>query len=75
MKLTAELVGLSAQFINALKERELDLRCALFKCPLSCTKIYFCGKTANKIPAIENLGATMVSLHAPPLPPLLGLFR
>eukprot|EP00160_Parvularia_atlantis_P002912 Unigene12424_Nuclearia_a/m.37751 Unigene12424_Nuclearia_a/g.37751 ORF Unigene12424_Nuclearia_a/g.37751 Unigene12424_Nuclearia_a/m.37751 type:complete len:257 (+) Unigene12424_Nuclearia_a:2-772(+) len=40
MKLTAELISLSAQFTNALKERELDLR-------------------SNKIPQIENLGATL----------------
>jgi len=40
MKLTADLIGMSAQFVNALKEREIDLR-------------------DNKIPAIENLGATL----------------
>eukprot|EP00047_Mylnosiga_fluctuans_P003663 m.230260 g.230260 ORF g.230260 m.230260 type:complete len:232 (-) comp12035_c0_seq1:50-745(-) len=40
VKLTQELIVLSPQFTNALKEREIDLR-------------------ANKIVAIENLGATL----------------
>jgi len=39
MRLTAELIGRSISLINALKQRELELR-------------------GNKIPMIENLGAT-----------------
>ncbi|XP_065184607.1 U2 small nuclear ribonucleoprotein A'-like [Sycon ciliatum] len=40
VKLTADLVASSAQFVNALGDREIDLR-------------------GNKIPVIENLGATL----------------
>ena len=41
MRLTAEVIDHSCSFVNAIKDRELDLR-------------------SNKIPAIENLGATKV---------------
>eukprot|EP00123_Amoebidium_parasiticum_P017437 comp23852_c0_seq1/m.41695 comp23852_c0_seq1/g.41695 ORF comp23852_c0_seq1/g.41695 comp23852_c0_seq1/m.41695 type:complete len:264 (-) comp23852_c0_seq1:778-1569(-) len=40
VRLTAELIQRSPQFLNTLKDRELDLR-------------------GNKIPTIENLGATL----------------
>eukprot|EP00124_Ichthyophonus_hoferi_P003716 Ihof_evm1s342 gene=Ihof_evmTU1s342 len=40
VRVTAELIQMAPQFLNTLKDRELDLR-------------------ANKIPTIENLGATL----------------
>lgn len=43
MKLTPELIARSQSALNALQDRELDLR-------------------GHKIPAIENLGVTRVSV-------------
>lgn len=45
VRITAELVRESPQFLNPLKQREIDLR-------------------SNKIPIIENLGATLDQFDA-----------
>lgn len=50
MRLTAELIDKSTSFLNALKERELDLR---GKAGRRHTQT-----TGNKIPALENLAVT-----------------
>lgn len=67
MKLTPELIEASPSFINALKDRELDLRgeCGRFihYGPLSHVL------SGHKIPAIENLGVTKVRITSSFLQP------
>ena len=65
VRLTAELVMLSPQFTNTLKDRELDLR-GRFESGLwvrSCAHVFplrTIMAVDNGIPAVENLGASLV---------------
>ena len=59
MRLTADLILRSPTFENCLKQRELDLRGTLFGIAAgSCSKLEVKLFAGNKIPFIENLGAT-----------------
>lgn len=57
MKISAELIQGANQSINAIKDRELDLRGNSF---LQVGVKYLIVIKGYKIPLIENMGATLV---------------
>jgi len=61
MKLTVELLGASRSALNAVRERELDLRGARALSKLFAAVLSYSG---HKIPAIENLGASKVRMRS-----------
>lgn len=70
VKLTPELIEQSMQYINPVRDRELDLRGLLRTKSVVITYIafiplflfYWCV-AGYKIPTIENLGATLVGIY------------
>ena len=58
VKLTVDLIEGAGQYINPIRDRELDLRLDFpFFTQLQCTVSLYCR--GYKIPVIENLGTTM----------------
>lgn len=57
VKLTAELIQSSMQYINPVKDRELDLR-GKYRCLSYYFEVMFGFLSGYRIPEIENLGAT-----------------
>lgn len=62
VKLTPELIEGARQYINPLKDRELDLRGEKIHLSAIATFTEFFIFLGYKIPLIEGLGATYVSL-------------
>ena len=58
VKLTVDLIEGAGQYINPIRDRELDLRfCKTFLVMMAQLNQFFCR--GYKIPVIENLGTTM----------------
>ena len=65
MKLTPELLAQATSGLNAVKERQLDLRGSSLCISLQYSKLT--PTTGYKLPAIENLGVTKVRRTTPRL--------
>ena len=66
MRLTSDLIQAAPSYVNTLKGRELDLRgkqLIFVSCTVGGTWLTRSGRAGNKIPFIENLGATQVKRH------------
>lgn len=61
-RLTADLIAQSPQYLNPLREREVDLRglCAHLRAAVHLLTMARSSPEGNKISVIENLGATQV---------------